>query len=183
MSRIDGFLDPFKHFDDAGFQLVNSYLAIGLGGLKGLGLGKSVQKYGYLPESHTDFIMAIIAEELGLFGVAFVLLLLAFIVLRGFHIARKCHDAFGSLLSIGISSMIGIQTFVNVGGVIGLIPITGVPLPLVSYGGSALVLFMASLGVLVNVSMFVKYEAKYKHKQKSKAAQDGKKPLKKGLTL
>ncbi|WP_027408267.1 FtsW/RodA/SpoVE family cell cycle protein [Anoxybacteroides tepidamans] len=181
MSRIYGFLDPFKYFDDAGFQLVNSYLAIGLGGLKGLGLGQSIQKYGYLPESHTDFIIAVIAEELGLFGVAFVLLLLAFIVLRGFWIARKCNDAFGSLLSIGISSMIGIQTFINVGGATGLIPITGVPLPLVSYGGSALVLFMTSLGVLTNISMFVKYEAQYKHK--TKVDVDEKKPLKRGLTF
>jgi cell division protein FtsW len=179
MSRIYGFLDPFKYADDAGFQLVNSYLAIGLGGLKGVGLGKSIQKYGYLPESHTDFIMAVVAEELGLFGVAFVLLLLAFIVLRGLHIARKCNDAFGSLLAIGISSMIGIQTFINVGGVTGLIPITGVPLPLVSYGGSALILFMTSLGVLVNISMFVKYESKYKHK--SKTIDHSKKQSKRGL--
>ncbi|MCZ0754233.1 FtsW/RodA/SpoVE family cell cycle protein [Anoxybacillus sp. J5B_2022] len=179
ISRIYGFLDPFKYVDDAGFQLVNSYLAIGLGGLKGVGLGKSIQKYGYLPESHTDFIMAVIAEELGLFGVAFVLLLLAFIVLRGLYIARKCDDVFGSLLAIGISSMIGIQTFINVGGVTGLIPITGVPLPLVSYGGSALVLFMTSLGVLVNISMFAKYEAKYKHK--TYAGKVAKKQSEKGL--
>lgn len=180
ISRIYGFLDPFKYSDDAGLQLVNSYLAIGLGGLKGVGLGKSIQKYGYLPESHTDFIMAVIAEELGLFGVSFVLLLLAFIVLRGLYIARKCDDAFGSLLAIGISSMIGIQTFINIGGVTGLIPITGVPLPLVSYGGSALVLFMTSLGVLVNISMFTKYEAKYKHAQKGKMI---KKQSEKGLTF
>jgi cell division protein FtsW len=181
MSRIYGFLDPFKYADDAGFQLVNSYLAIGLGGLKGLGLGKSIQKYGYLPESHTDFIMSVIAEELGLFGVAFVLFLLAFIVLRGLFIARKCNDAFGSLLAIGISAMIGIQTFINVGGVTGLIPITGVPLPLVSYGGSSLVLFMTSLGVLVNISMFTKYEANYK--EKAKTVDKTKKPQKKGLTF
>lgn len=180
MSRIYGFLHPFKYAENAGFQLVNSYYAIGLGGLKGVGLGKSMQKYGYLPESHTDFIMAVIAEELGVLGVLFVLLLLSFIVLRGLYIARKCNDAFGSLLAIGISSMIGIQTFINVGGVAGLIPITGVPLPLVSYGGSALVLFMTSLGVLTNVSMFTKYEAKYKHGQKGKMI---KKQSEKGLTF
>lgn len=167
MSRIYSFLDPFKYANDEGFQLVNSYLAIGLGGIKGLGLGKSIQKYGYLPESHTDFIMSIISEELGLFGVAFTLGLLAFIVLRGLWIARKCNDAFGSLLAIGISAMIGIQTFINVGGVTGVIPITGVPLPLVSYGGSSLMIFMVSLGVLVNVSMFTKYEENYKRKVKN----------------
>ena len=87
--------------------------------LRGLGLGDSVQNYGYLPESHTDFIMAIIAEELGIFGVGFVLLSLAFIVLRGFKLSTKCKDPFGSLLLIGISSMIGIQVFINVGGVVG----------------------------------------------------------------
>jgi cell division protein FtsW len=178
MSRIYSFLDPFKYANDEGFQLVNSYLAIGLGGIKGLGLGKSIQKYGYLPESHTDFIMSIIAEELGLFGVVFTLGLLAFIVLRGLWIARKCNDAFGSLLAIGISAMIGIQTFINVGGVTGVIPITGVPLPLVSYGGSSLMLFMTSLGVLVNVSMFTKYEENYKRKAKTV-----KKLQKKGLTF
>ncbi|WP_044893897.1 FtsW/RodA/SpoVE family cell cycle protein [Bacillus alveayuensis] len=167
MSRIDGFLEPFKYADDAGFHLVNSYLAIGSGGLKGLGLGESIQKYGYLPEAHTDFIMSIIAEELGVFGVAFVIGLLAFIVLRGLVIARKCRDAFGSLFAIGVSAMIGIQTCINLGGITGLIPITGVPLPLVSYGGSSLLLFMMSLGMLVNISMFVKYEAHYKGKDKS----------------
>ncbi|MFC4184533.1 FtsW/RodA/SpoVE family cell cycle protein [Saccharococcus thermophilus] len=178
MSRIYSFLDPFKYADNEGFQLVNSYLAIGLGGIKGLGLGKSIQKYGYLPESHTDFIMSIIAEELGLFGVTFTLGILAFIVLRGFWIARKCNDAFGSLLAIGISVMIGFQTFINVGGVVGIIPITGVPLPLVSYGGSSLILFMTSLGMLVNVSMFTKYEERYKKKVKTVQ-----KLQKKGLTF
>ncbi len=157
---------------------MNSYLAIGLGGLKGVGLGKGIQKYGYLPESHTDFIMAVIAEELGLFGVAFTLGLLAFIVLRGLWIARRSHDAFGSLLAIGISVMIGFQTFINVGGVVGLIPITGVPLPLVSYGGTSLVLTMASLGLLVNISMFAKYEQRYKKAEKTMVSKQ-----KRGLTF
>jgi cell division protein FtsW len=178
MSRIYSFLDPFKYANDDGFQLVNSYLAIGLGGIKGLGLGKSIQKYGYLPESHTDFIMSIISEELGLFGVTFTLGILAFIVLRGLWIARKCNDAFGSLLAIGISVMIGFQTFINVGGVVGVIPITGVPLPLVSYGGSSLILFMTSLGMLVNVSMFTKYEEHYKKKENT-----AQKLQKRGLTF
>ncbi|MED0663794.1 FtsW/RodA/SpoVE family cell cycle protein [Geobacillus thermodenitrificans] len=166
MSRLYSYLDPFKYASSDGYQLVNSYLAIGLGGLKGLGLGKGVQKYGYLPESHTDFIMAVIAEELGLFGVMFTLGLLSFIVLRGFWVARRTNDAFGSLLAIGISVMIGFQTFINVGGVTGIIPITGVPLPLVSYGGTSLVLMMASLGLLVNISMFTKYEQRYKKVKK-----------------
>ncbi|PJW14677.1 cell division protein FtsW [Geobacillus sp. Manikaran-105] len=178
LSRLYSFLDPFQYADTDGYQLVNSYLAIGLGGLKGVGLGKGIQKYGYLPESHTDFIMAVIAEELGLFGVAFTLGLLAFIVLRGLWIARRSHDAFGSLLAIGISVMIGFQTFINVGGVVGLIPITGVPLPLVSYGGTSLVLTMASLGLLVNISMFAKYEQRYKKAEKTMVSKQ-----KRGLTF
>ncbi|PIC06127.1 putative lipid II flippase FtsW [Anoxybacillus flavithermus] len=161
MARIYSFLDPFAYPQKEGYQLINSYFAIANGGLKGLGLGQSIQKYGYLPEAHTDFIMAVIAEELGLFGVSFVLLLLSFIVLRGFVIARKCHDAFGSLLAIGISTMIGFQAFINLGGISGIIPLTGVTLPFVSYGGSSLVLLMMSVGVLANISAVANYE---KHK-------------------
>ncbi|MCM3594455.1 FtsW/RodA/SpoVE family cell cycle protein [Metabacillus idriensis] len=161
VSRFVGFMDPFGDAKDSGFHLINSYYAIGSGGLTGLGLGESVQKYGYLPESHTDFILAIISEELGIFGVAFVLILLAFIVLKGFHIARNCEDAFGTLLAIGISSMIGIQTAINVGGLTGLLPITGVTLPFISYGGSSMMLLMLSMGLLINISMFIKYRATY----------------------
>lgn len=157
INRFIGFADPFAHAGDIGHQLVNSFYAIGSGGLTGLGLGQSIQKYGYLPESHTDFIMAVIAEELGILGVLFVLLLLTFIVLKGFQVARKCEDPFGSLLAVGISSMIGIQSMINLGGVTGLLPITGVTLPFVSYGGSSMLLLLISMGILVNVSMFTKY--------------------------
>lgn len=170
LGRIDGFLDPFGNVDE-GWQLVNSYLAIGSGGIKGLGLGQSVQKLGYLPEGHTDFIMAIISEELGIFGVGFVILALAFIVLKGIYIGIKCQDRFGSLLAIGISSMIGVQSFINLAGVSGLIPITGVPLPLISYGGSSLLQLGLSLGILANVSMFVNYEKKYRHMGESPNSQ------------
>lgn len=121
-----------------------------------------MQKYGYLPEAHTDFIMAVVAEELGIFGVLFVLTLLAFIVLKGLYIARKCTDPFGTLIAVGVSSMIAIQTAVNLGGVTGLIPITGVTLPFVSYGGSSLLVLLISMGLLVNVSMFVNYREQYK---------------------
>lgn len=162
MSRFTGFLNPFENEQGSGYQLVNSYIAIGSGGLTGLGLGESVQKYGYLPESHTDFIMAIVSEELGIFGVSFVLILIAFIVYKGIYIARKCEDAFGSLIAIGVSSMIAIQTGINLGGLTGLLPITGVTLPFISYGGSSLLLLLISMGLLVNVSMFVNYREKYK---------------------
>ncbi|MGE6378992.1 FtsW/RodA/SpoVE family cell cycle protein [Peribacillus muralis] len=153
VSRFTGFADPFGQEGGDGYQLVNSLYAIGSGGLTGVGLGDSVQKYGYLPESHTDFIIAVIAEELGIFGVGFVLLTLGFIVLRGYMLSAKCKDPFGSLLLIGISSMIGIQVGINIGGATGLIPITGITLPFISYGGSSLLLLMLSMGIFQNVVM------------------------------
>jgi cell division protein FtsW len=168
LERFQVLNNPFEDELDSGFHLANSYIAIGSGGINGLGLGKSVQKLGYLPESHTDFIMAVIAEELGVWGVSFVIITLAFIVLRGIYLGLRCKDPFGSLLAIGISSMIGIQSFINLAGVSGFIPLTGVPLPFVSYGGSSLLQLAIAAGILVNVSMFVKYEKKYKQKQPEK---------------
>ncbi|MBM7578366.1 cell division protein FtsW [Jeotgalibacillus terrae] len=166
LGRIAAYQDPFAHISDNGWQLVGSYYAIGNGGLWGSGLGQSIQKLGFLPEPHTDFIMAIIAEELGIFGVGFVLLGLAYIVLKGIRIGLRCRNQFGKMLAIGISSMIGIQTFINLGGMSGLIPITGVPLPFISYGGSSLILLSLSMGLLMNVAMFVRYEEKYFAKEK-----------------
>lgn len=157
LSRFGAAYDPFSDPQDSGMQLINSYIAIAQGGVTGLGLGNSVQKTGFLPESHTDFIMAIISEELGIFGVGFVILCLSFIILKGFLIARKCDDPFGSLLAIGISGMIGVQACVNLGALTGLLPVTGVPLPFVSYGGSSMLALMASTGILVNISMFNNY--------------------------
>lgn len=165
MGRIQAFQDPFLDEQGFGWQLANSYIALGTGGIKGLGLGQSVQKLGYLPESHTDFIMAVIAEELGLFGVVFVLICLGYLVLKGIYIGIKCNDPFGSLLAIGVSSMVGIQSFINLGGISGVIPLTGVPLPFVSYGGSSLLQMSISMGILVNISMFVNYEKNHKGKE------------------
>lgn len=165
LGRLYSYVDPFAYEQAEGHQLVNSYLAIGHGGLKGVGLGKSVQKLGYLPEAHTDFIMAIIAEELGLFGVIFVIGGLGYLVLKGFYIGMKCRDPFGSLLAFGISGMIGIQSFINLGGVSGLIPLTGVTLPFISYGGSSLLILSIALGILMNVAMFTNYDWNYKRKQ------------------
>ncbi|MDZ5470649.1 FtsW/RodA/SpoVE family cell cycle protein [Bacillus sp. 31A1R] len=170
MGRFISFMDPFAEgvANKEGYQIINSYIALGAGGVKGLGLGQSIQKLGYLPEPHTDFIMAVIAEELGLFGVLFVLFSLGYIVLKGIYIGLKGKDPFGSLLAIGISSMIGIQSFTNLGGLSGVIPLTGVPLPFVSYGGSSLLQLSIAMGILVNVSMFVNYERKYKNKDSVK---------------
>ncbi len=175
LERFEVLNDPFKDELDSGFHLANSYIAIGSGGVNGLGLGKSIQKLGYLPESHTDFIMAVIAEELGVWGVSFVIITLGYIVLRGIYLGLRCKDPFGSLLAIGISSMIGIQSFINLAGVSGVIPLTGVPLPFVSYGGSSLLQLAIATGILVNVSMFVKYDSKYKLNpvEKSPKQQDG----------
>jgi len=167
MARIFVFMDsPFGEdvVQDSGYHMSNSLIAIGSGGLKGVGLGQGVQKLGYLTDGHTDFIMAVIAEELGIFGVGFVVLGLGYIVLRGIYTGLKCKDPFGSLLAIGISSMIGIQAFINIAGISGLIPLTGVPVPFVSYGGSSLLQLSIGMGILVNVSMFVKYERVYKPK-------------------
>ncbi|MEH7493979.1 FtsW/RodA/SpoVE family cell cycle protein [Neobacillus niacini] len=170
LERFQVLSNPFEDELDSGFHLANSYIAIGSGGVNGLGLGKSVQKLGYLPESHTDFIMAVIAEELGVWGVSFVILTLGYIVLRGIYLGLRCKDPFGSLLAIGISSMIGIQSFINLAGVSGVMPLTGVTLPFVSYGGSSLLQLAIAAGILVNVSMFVKYENKYKQKQPEKTS-------------
>jgi len=155
LSRITGAYDPFADPEDSGHQLIQSYVAIASGGIIGRGLGNSIQKYGFLPEPYTDFIMAIVIEELGLFGTLFVIGLLGFIVFKGFMIGIRSQDTFGSLLAIGISSLIAIQSFVNLGAISGLLPITGAPLPFISYGGTFLVLLMFSMGILVNISAFV----------------------------
>ncbi len=154
-SRFTGAYNPFSDPEDSGFHLINSYIAIASGGITGQGFGQSIQKYGFLPEPHTDFIMAIIAEELGLLGVVFVIGLLGYIVFKGFVIGIRCKDTFGSLLAIGISGMIGVQTVVNLGAITGWLPVTGVPLPFISYGGSSLILLMISVGILINISAFV----------------------------
>ncbi|MFD2628259.1 putative lipid II flippase FtsW [Oceanobacillus kapialis] len=152
ISRFTGAYQPFETPATDGYHLIQSYLAIGVGGLTGEGLGQSVQKLGYLMEAHTDFIMAIVAEELGFIGVLIVIGMLALIVLRGIFISRKCRDSFGALLALGISSMIGIQAFINLGSISGILPITGVTLPFVSYGGSSLLILMISMGILNNVA-------------------------------
>lgn len=156
IARFSGAYQPFADPEDDGYHLIQSYLAIGVGGLSGEGLGQGVQKLGYLLEPHTDFIMAVIAEELGFVGVVIVIGMLSIIVLRGFFISRKCKDSFGALLAIGISSMIGIQAFINLGAISGILPITGVPLPFVSYGGSSLLIMMISMGIMNNIAKSVK---------------------------
>ncbi|MGI8314017.1 putative lipid II flippase FtsW [Halobacillus mangrovi] len=156
LERFSGAYQPFESPDQDGYHLIQSYVAIGTGGLLGEGIGQGVQKLGYLPEPHTDFIMAVIAEELGFIGVSITIGLMALIVLRGLYISSKCRDAFGALLAIGISSMIAIQAMINLGAMSGLLPITGVTLPFISYGGSSLLILMVAVGILNNIARTVK---------------------------
>lgn len=158
INRFTGAYDPFSDPTEAGYHLIQSYLAISGGGVKGEGLGQSIQKLGYLWGAHTDFIMAVIAEELGVLGVVFVIGSLLILILRGLHFAKRCNDSFGTLLAIGISSMIGFQAIVNLGAISGVLPITGVTLPFISYGGSSLVFILFSMGILNNIAKQVKKE-------------------------
>lgn len=152
LERLISFMNPFNDPLGEGYQLINSYVAIGTGGIFGNGLGASVQKLGFLPEAHTDFIMAVVLEELGIFGLIFVIGTYIFIMFRGIHIARSCDRMFPKLLAIGITFQIMTQVIFNLGAVSGLLPITGVPLPLISYGGSSTLMTMTSLGILLHLS-------------------------------
>ncbi|MGE7880830.1 FtsW/RodA/SpoVE family cell cycle protein [Bacillus sp. NPDC094077] len=172
-ARFSVFLDPFSDPQKDGFQLINSFIGIASGGLNGRGLGNSIQKYGYLPEPQTDFIMAIISEELGFVGVAIILICLLLIIIRSLRVAQKCKNSFGSLIAIGIASLIGIQTFVNVGGMSGLIPLTGVPLPFISYGGSSLLANLLAMGILLNIASHVKRQEKQQNEIMKEREQDG----------
>ncbi len=154
LKRITAFLDPWQDPLGAGYQAIQSLFAIGPGGLVGLGLGMSRQKYSYLPEPQTDFIFSIIAEELGFIGGSFVLLLFTLLVWRGLRTAITAPDTFGSLLATGIVGMIAVQVIINIGVVIGMFPVTGITLPLISAGGSSLTLMLTSIGVLLNISRY-----------------------------
>ncbi|MCY8224094.1 putative lipid II flippase FtsW [Bacillus haynesii] len=156
LKRLTSFSDPFQNENGDGYQLINSYLAIDSGGLWGNGLGNSVQKLGFLPEAHTDFIMAVITEELGGVGLVMIIGAYLLIMFRGVRIASKIDDPFGKLLAVGLTFQIMIQALFNLGAVFGLLPITGIPLPFVSYGGSSLMFMLTSAGILVNLSSHVK---------------------------
>lgn len=160
VKRFAAAYHPFTIANSTGWQLINSYIAIASGGITGKGLGNSIEKAGFLPEPHTDFIIAIISEELGVLGVSFVILCLLYIIIRGILVGIRCNDVFGSLLAIGISSFVGVQAMINLGAATGLLPVTGVPLPLVSYGGSSLVMTMFMIGILINVSAFTNKKIK-----------------------
>ncbi|CAM4333033.1 MAG: stage V sporulation protein E [Paenibacillus macerans] len=156
LKRITAFLDPWSDPLGAGYQIIQSLYAIGPGGLAGLGLGMSRQKYSYVPEPQTDFIFSILAEELGFIGGLLVLLLFLILVWRGMRVAMTIDDTFGSLLAVGIVGMVAVQVVINIGVVIGLMPVTGITLPLISYGGSSLTLMLTALGILLNLSRYAR---------------------------
>lgn len=152
IQRITGFIDPWQDPLGSGYQIIQSLYAIGPGGLMGVGYGMSKQKHLYLPEPQTDFIFSVTAEELGFLGGATVIILFAIVVWRGLHIAFRAPDLPGTLMAVGVTGQIGIQAIMNIGVVTGVFPVTGITLPLLSYGGSSLTLTMLSIGVLLNIS-------------------------------
>ena len=154
MKRIVSFLNPWSDPLGSGFQIIQSLYAIGPGGLLGLGLGNSIQKHFYLPEPQTDFIFAIISEEFGFVGVLIVASLFLIIIYRGFRIAIHCENKFGKYLAFGITFQLAFQALLNLMVVVGLIPVTGVTLPFLSYGGSSLLITMLSMSILLNISKY-----------------------------
>ncbi|OIP26658.1 putative lipid II flippase FtsW [bacterium CG2_30_54_10] len=154
MRRFLAFMDPWGSARTSGYHIIQSMIAIGSGGIWGLGLGQSRQKFHILPERHTDFIFAIICEEIGLIGGIAVIVLFLLLIWRGFYIANRAPDTFGFLLGSGITSIIACQVLINLGVVLSLMPTTGITLPFVSYGGSSLIFLAASVGILLSISRF-----------------------------
>jgi len=151
-ARLLSFVNPWQDAGGAGFQSVQAMIAMGSGGLFGVGLGESVQKIFYLPEAHTDMILAVIGEELGLVGVTAVVAAFAAFAYAGLRVALTCKDPFGKRLAAGLVALVCGQAVINLAAVLGLAPLTGIPLPFISYGGSSLVVALASVGILLNIA-------------------------------
>ena len=151
-SRIKTWMDPWWDVRNESWQMAQSLIAIGSGGLLGVGLGKGRQKFMFLPEEHNDFIFAVVCEELGYIGAGIILILFALLIIRGYWIAIHARDRFGALLAVGVTTQIGLQTFLNVAVVTGLIPATGIALPFFSYGGTALLIQLFEAGIVLSVS-------------------------------
>ena len=150
--RVVAFLDPWQDPSNAGFQAIQSFYAFGRGGYLGTGLGASHQKLFYLPEAHTDFIFSVIGEELGFLGTSAIIVLFSILIWRGFTVACQAKDPFGAHLATGLTLLIGLQAFINLGVTVGLLPIKGLTLPFISMGGSSMLISMLSVGVLMNIS-------------------------------
>lgn len=151
-ARWMAFIDPFKDPRGIGYQIIQSLYAIGSGGFFGVGLGQSMQKFGHIPEQHTDFIFSILAEELGFLGASLIIILFLFFAARGLIIAKNTRDSFGSLLASGITSLIIVEAIINIAVVTSSMPVTGITLPFISFGGSSLIFKLAAVGVLLNIS-------------------------------
>ena len=151
-NRIASWLDPFSHTQGVGYQIIQSLYAVGSGGLFGLGLGHGRQKYLYLPEEHNDFIFAVVCEELGFVGAAAILLLFALLIIRGYYLAMRMRDRFSFLVTAGMTTLLAIQVILNVAVVTNLAPCTGISLPFFSYGGTALLIQMAEMGIILSAS-------------------------------
>ncbi len=162
LARVLSFRDPFNDPDGKGYQLINGYEAISSGGVLGRGIGEGVQKLGFLPEAHTDFIMAVVLEELGILGLGVVFFLYLGLLFKGVSIALRARDSFATLLSIGLLFQIMVQAVFNLGAVSGLLPITGIPLPFISYGGSSLIVNLFSMGIILQVSCNSKHIRMYR---------------------
>jgi len=156
VARLMSFLDPWKDPQHSGFQIIQSLISFGSGGPFGVGIGDGMQKLFYLPEPHTDFILSIIAEESGFIGVLIVIFLFAILIVRGFMISFKAPDLFGTLLAAGLTMIIALEASINIAGVMGLIPLKGLALPFVSYGGTSLIMSLTTVGILLNISTYEK---------------------------
>jgi cell division protein FtsW len=154
MDRLLVFLDPWKDPRHSGFQIIQSLISFGSGGTFGVGIGDGMQKLFYLPEPHTDFILSVIAEESGFIGVGLILLLYIILIVRGFRISLKAPDLFGNLLAAGLTMMLALEAFINIAGVMGLIPLKGLALPFLSYGGTSLMMSLVAVGILLNISSY-----------------------------
>ncbi|MFV9510218.1 putative lipid II flippase FtsW [Tepidibacillus sp. LV47] len=152
ISRFTSYMDPWKDPWGSGYQLIQSLIAIGNGGIFGTGFGKGIQKFFYLPYPQSDFIFSVMGEELGLIGVTLFLLIYLLLLWRALVVSLRTKDPFGALVGVGIVTLLGIQAFINIGGVTGAIPITGVPLPFISAGGSALIMSMTAIGIVLSLS-------------------------------
>lgn len=150
--RITAWLDPFADTSDTGYQIIQSLYAIGSGGVSGLGLGGSRQKYLYLPEEHNDFIFSVVCEELGFIGATLILVLFTLLIIRGFYLAMHCRDRYSFLVCAGITALLAFQVILNIAVVTNLIPCTGISLPFFSYGGTALWLQLAEMGIILSIS-------------------------------
>ncbi|MFS1663159.1 cell division peptidoglycan polymerase FtsW [Streptococcus sp. zg-JUN1979] len=170
--RFRAFYNPFTDLTDSGHQLANSYYAMSNGGWFGLGLGNSIEKRGYLPEATTDFVFSIVIEELGLIGASLILALVFFLILRILHVGIKAKDSFNAMMALGIGGMLLMQVFVNIGGISGLIPSTGVTFPFLSQGGNSLLVLSVAVGIVLNIDASERRESLFKEAREEVANQE-----------